>query len=459
MERGFGPRGEMKQRRPGLMLVTGFGGLLLLMTAAESGALWMLHNLRGGGASLERQFLSRNDQLGQIRSHIYLSGTVARDALLAPEPSGAQTQFSALRALRRQNEHALAEYAKSIAASEAGVFSELRREIEAYWNVLEKTSSWTPEERQRNRYRFFYEEVVPRRTAMLEIADQIDALNAASLKQGDDGLSALFRRLQIGLATMLVVTLAGGAALAWFTGFHIMELEREVQRRLEHSVEARTALQELSARSLRAQEDERRALSRELHDEVGQAFSTILMEIENLQDYIREPALEPRLRSIRGLAESGVNETRNMALLLRPSMLDDFGLLPALEWQGREAAKRTGLSVSISASELADQLPEEHKTCVYRVVQEALNNCARHAQATKVQVAVSGRLERIVLTVQDDGCGFDAARVRGLGLLGMEERVRHLGGDFSIDSSPGRGTRLNVQLPLASLTGSSNGRG
>jgi signal transduction histidine kinase len=224
-------------------------------------------------------------------------------------------------------------------------------------------------------------------------------------------------------------------------------------------VEARAALQELSARLLRAQEDERRALSRELHDEVGQAFSTILMEIENLQDYIREPSLESRLRSIRGLAESGVNETRNMALLLRPSMLDDFGLLPALEWQGRETAKRTGLSVSISASELAEHLPEEHKTCVYRVVQEALNNCARHAQATKAQVTVSGRAEEIVLTVQDDGCGFDAARVRGLGLLGMEERVRHLGGDFSIESSAGRGTRLNVRLPLASLMRSRNGHG
>jgi signal transduction histidine kinase len=441
------------------MLVIGLGGLLLLMTGAETLALLMLHDLRGGSVSLQRHFLSRNDDLEQIRSHIYLSGTVARDALLAPEPSGAQAQFSALRALRKQNEHALSGYSRSISASEARMFSELRRQIEAYWNVLEKTSSWTPAERERNRYRFFYEEVVPRRTAMLEITDQIDALNATSLKQGDDGLSELFARLQIWMVTTLVVTLVGGAALASFTGFHIMKLEGEVRRRLEHSVEARAALQELSAKSLRAQEDERRALSRELHDEVGQAFSTILMEIENLQDYIREPALQSRLRSIRGLAENGVNETRNMALLLRPSMLDDFGLLPALEWQGREAAKRTGLSVSISASALADQLPEEHKTCVYRVVQEALNNCARHAQATKVQVAVSGRPDEIVLTVQDDGCGFDAARVRGLGLLGMEERVRHLGGDFSVDSNPGRGTRLNIRLPLTSLIGSKNGHG
>ena len=438
----------------------GFGGLLLLTAAASVGALLMLNNLRNNSTSLQRRFLARNHQLEQIRSHIYLSGTVARDALLAPEPSGVEAQFAALRMLRRQDEEALAESARSIAPSETRMFQQMRREIEDYWSVLEKTSSWTPDQRRSNRYRFFYEEVVPRRTAMLQIADQIDALNAASFKQGDDALIALFGRLQIGLVTMLIVTFIGGAALASFTGFHIIKLEREVQRRLQLSVDARATLQELSAKLLRAQEDERRAISRELHDELGQAFSTILMEIENLQDFISEPAMESRLRSIRKLAENGVNETRNMALLLRPSMLDDFGLLPALEWQVREAAKRTGLNVSIQASELADQLPEEHKTCVYRVVQEALTNSARHAQATTVQVSVSGRPNEIVLTVQDDGCGFDAARVRGLGLLGMEERVHHLGGGFSIDSSPGRGTRLNVRLPLLSLAnGSRNGHG
>ena len=124
-----------------------------------------------------------------------------------------------------------------------------------------------------------------------------------------------------------------------------------------------------------------------------------------------------------------MNEIRNMALLLRPSMLDDFGLVPALDWQAREIGKRTGLRVQV-ASEVAGELPEEHKTCIYRVVQEALNNCARHAQASAVQVAVRSEPAEILVTVQDDGSGFDTARVRGMGLLGMEERVRHLGGTF-----------------------------
>jgi signal transduction histidine kinase len=202
---------------------------------------------------------------------------------------------------------------------------------------------------------------------------------------------------------------------------------------------------------VRAQEEERRALSRELHDEVGQSFSAILMEVENLLDLHQGTELLPHLESIRNVAEKGLSEARNMALLLRPSMLDDFGLVPALNWQAKESTKRTGLRVQITATEVPDDLPEEHKTCIYRVVQEALNNVARHAQATTVQVSLQCRPFEISLNVQDDGTGFDSQRVRGLGLLGMEERVRHLGGNFTIDSQPGRGTRLKINLPIANL--------
>ncbi len=285
---------------------------------------------------------------------------------------------------------------------------------------------------------------------MLQIADQIEALNEAAFRRGNGRVEALFGRLQIGLLLMIAITLAGGATLAGLTIFHILRLEGEVQRRLEESMRAQSSLQELSAKLVRAQEDERRSLSRELHDEVGQSFSAVLMEAENLLDLAPGTEARSRLESIRTLAEKGINEIRNMALLLRPSMLDDFGLAPALDWQARETARRTGMRVQVAA-ELADSLPEEHKTCIYRVVQEALNNCARHAQASSVQVSVVGENGKILVSVQDDGGGFDPQRVRGLGLLGMEERIRHLGGSFVIDSSPGRGTLLRVSLPVVTM--------
>jgi signal transduction histidine kinase len=131
-------------------------------------------------------------------------------------------------------------------------------------------------------------------------------------------------------------------------------------------------------------------------------------------------------------------------------MLDDFGLVPALEWQAREVSKRTGIRVQVTAADSAGELPDDLKTCIYRVVQEALHNCARHAQARSVRVVVRQKGSRIILSVEDDGRGFDARRVRGLGLVGMEERVRHLGGEFHILSTPGTGTKVDVELPLAS---------
>ena len=143
---------------------------------------------------------------------------------------------------------------------------------------------------------------------------------------------------------------------------------------------------------------------------------------------------------------------RDLALLLRPSMLDDFGLVPALNWHAREMTKRTGLNVVVSADDAADDLPDDHKTCIYRLVQEAVNNAARHASARTVEVVVkregaSGHFSRCTTTA----AGFDPRFVRGLGLLGMEERVRRLGGRMQIDSQPGRGTLITAELPLADL--------
>ena len=444
-------------RRPWLVLVGGFGGLLLLMAAAEAGGLLFLRNLQHAENQLQARFLARNRTLQQIRSNIYLSGTFARDSLLAPEPAGARAQIAALNNLHRDNEVLLDGYARSLEADEAAPFDTLRSEIDGYWKVLDRTFLWTAEERVRNRYAFFYEELIPRRTSMLQVADRVAALNEDALKRGDQELEARFGRLQLGLVTMLVLTLAGSAIVACVTIVYILRLEREARRRLEESVRAQASLQELSARLVRAQEQERRALARELHDEVGQSFSAILMEVENVVDLASGAEARARLESIRSVAQKGMNEIRNMSLLLRPSMLDDFGLVPAIDWQAREMAKRTGLRIQV-ASEISADLPEEHKTCIYRVVQEALTNCARHAQANAVQVAVRGEPGRILLSVQDDGSGFDPRRSRGLGLLGMEERVRHLGGSFEIDSRPGRGTLLQVELPVSTLDqGDQNG--
>lgn len=421
------------------------------MAAAGGDTIMVLGRMNDADARLLQRFQARSQLLGQIRSQIYLSGTLVRDWLLAPAPSGAQAQWDRVEASEKAANTALAQYERGIDQDERAAFRQLRAEVQDYWKVLGSIASSTKEQRERQKFAFFYEQLVPRRTAMLQIADRVGALDEAALDRGEAEFSRQFDRFRmISLAT-LGIALLGGIVVTALTTVYVLRLGRESNARLEQATTAQAALQELSARLVRLQEDERRALSRELHDEVSQSFSAIVMEIDNLLDLNQAPEVTGRLNAIRRLATHGVDVTRNMSLLLRPSMLDDFGLIPALQWLARDAARRTGLRVNVDAPEIPDELPEEHKTCVYRIVQEALNNVARHAQARNVHITVRGETERVSVSIQDDGTGFDTRWVRGLGLLGMEERVKHVGGRFMVDSHAGRGTTVSAELPIAGL--------
>ena len=132
---------------------------------------------------------------------------------------------------------------------------------------------------------------------------------------------------------------------------------------------------------------------------------------------------------------------RDMSLLLRPSMLDDLGLVPVLQWQAREVERTKNLSVQVYADSVPEDVSDEQKTCIYRVVQEALHNITRHADAQYVEIRLTRRGDVLLLTIHDDGKGFAPEQERGVGLLGMEERVLHLNGEFHLESTAGGGTR------------------
>lgn len=441
----------MRRRAPWLVLWLGFGGLLMGIIGAAVGTLRTLDRVRLDESRFRKSFLARLSALDQIRSQIYLSGTYVRDFLLSPDPSGAAAQSDRLVSLKKDTQTAIQAYSRGLEPEEREPFLALQSEIEEYWRVLDQTIAWTANERNQKRDSFFYDELVPRRTAMLQIADRIALVNEHGLNRSEQQLAASSGSLRGSLMVTFGITLAGGLVLALLTIGYTLRLERELERRLEENAHARADLQELSARLVRAQENERRTLARELHDEVGQSLSAILMETENAEFAEELGEIREHLASVRTLAEKTVNEVRDLALLLRPSMLDDFGLVPALNWHAREMTKRTGLNVVVTADDDADDLPDEHKTCIYRLVQEAVNNSARHANARTVEVVVKHEGSRVQFSVRDDGAGFDTRFVRGLGLLGMEERVRRLGGKLQLDSQLGRGTLISAQLPLVEL--------
>jgi two-component system sensor histidine kinase UhpB len=199
--------------------------------------------------------------------------------------------------------------------------------------------------------------------------------------------------------------------------------------------------------AMRAQEEERRRLARDLHDEVNQALTAILLRLEALAQET-PPERAPEVIELKRLVNQAMDELLNLARQLRPSALDDHGLVAALETQMKRFSARTGIEARLDTGGDPDALADVIQTAIYRVAQEALTNVTRHAGATVVELVVAQTNGEVELRVSDDGRGFDpAARGRGLGLVGMAERARLVGGELDVRSAPGGGTTITLRVP------------
>jgi signal transduction histidine kinase len=209
---------------------------------------------------------------------------------------------------------------------------------------------------------------------------------------------------------------------------------------------ARDALRRVVA----GQELERRRLARELHDETGQALTSILLGLRAVEETASGDGAKKSIGDVRELVVTTLQDVRKLAVQLRPKALDDFGLVAALERLAQTFAEGTGISVDLETQLHGERLPEELETTLYRIVQEALTNVVKHAEAQNVSVLLVRRENSVTLVVEDDGQGFDpsATREGALGLLGMQERIELHDGKMTIEVSPQRGTTLVVEMPL-----------
>lgn len=437
------------------LLLVGFGGLLMLLAFTGLNAVSVLSRIQGRDASIRQDYVNRQRILEQLRSDIYLSGTYARDLLLETDPDLADSHRKELESERVEIESLTADYRKILRREERQPFNQFTHEVSAYFDSLRPALQWSSAQRRRLGYAFMRDSLLPRRMVIVRLADQISRFNQQQMDVGNQQLASLFWSFRRSLLTLLILTMLGGVLLATASFYRIVRLEHLSARRFDEAVQARKALRDLSARLVEVQETERRSLSRELHDEVGQVVSALLLAVGNVAASISPETIDDakeQLQDIRRVAEKTVAVVRDMSLLLRPSMLDDLGLIPALEWQAREVSRNNGLNVTINSDGLADdELPDEQKTCVYRVVQEALRNVTRHAKAKNVHIRLGQRSDALTLVINDDGKGFSPDRQKGVGLLGMEERVRHLDGTFLVTSHPGGGTMISIELPRASI--------
>jgi len=434
---------------PVTALAIGFMGLLLLMAVMAVDATRSLRSLEKTTAVLRTETRDRDVLLDELRFDIYRSCDVVRDYLLEPDDTRAESQKAELEVFRTRIDDNLRIYGQKLPDTEKDAFKDLRSHVESYWKSLTPVLQWNAAQRRANGEGFLRDVLRPFRTGVGQLTRQVNALNERDLDRGEERIRDVEFRFRRRVAIISAFALVLSLILVAVSLRHFQRQEREAKVRYAEVEEARRELRNLSHRLVTAQEEERRNLSRELHDEIGTAMSALLVELGRLEAAPDNETRSERLACVRCMAEASVGKVRDLALLLRPSMLDDLGLVAALRWQAREVTRRSGLKVKMVADEIAEDLPELHRTCIYRVVQEALNNCATHSQATQVGVIVHQDQAGLSVTVQDDGIGFEPSREKGMGLIGIEERVGRLGGLFSIESKPGKGTVLSIHFPLA----------
>ena len=430
------------ERRLRWVLLITFAALLALILISGAAAIRTLREMHDQEQDARRMVAQR----AQTLSRLYVSIEIYNEDIgryLGEPPQHADPGMRRqLDRLSSQIESELNRYPGERQPEEAALLKSMEALYRRHLDLYESAGGAPAEPRARG-------EILTMRAELIDGSGRVNAWNGRQLQASDETLLSQFSRLQASLTTSLSIALAAGLLLVIAAMAYILRLERQTRNRYRELAQSRSELERLSSRLVDAQEEERRSISRELHDEVGQSLGALLVDLGRLSSNLPADGAEIRERidHMKSLAERTVGTVRDIALLLRPSMLDDLGLVAALEWQGREVSRRSRMEVAVESADVSDELPDEYKICVYRLVQEALNNAVRHAQARNAKVRVRGGAGGIEIEVCDDGKGFDPQHTRGLGILGMEERVKRLGGSLAVQSTPGQGTVVKAELP------------
>lgn len=437
-------------------LLTAFAVLLALWLAAGSDMTGELADVERASAEIDRRYTRAEDLLLAVRLQVLLSSVYVRDALVDATPVTLREMRERVRAARAIVDSGLADYPLDEGSSdERESLLRLEAEVSEYWATLDEVMDAADSQSADEARARLQGALLPRYDVLSEISDVIQVLNRGAFAQQQAELGQTYRLVQRRLWSRLGLVLLLGMGIAWAVIGYAGRLENRLRVQLERDAANTRDLQRLSAKLVQAQEDERRTIARELHDEIGQALTAIKMELGAAE---RAAASSSDTRSAidgaRAIADRSLQSVRDLTHALHPAMLDDLGLAATVEWYVRQFSARSGLPTELEQDKgVETRLAHAIEICAYRIIQEGLTNVARHAQARRCRVSLQRLPGSLLITVEDDGRGFDRRRPsgsgppRGLGLLGIQERVTDLRGSFSVETLPGHGTRLTVELP------------
>lgn len=433
-------------------LVVAFGILTLVMATEQIITYQRAEQLNRATTGANEAYHRRSRDLEQVRSGIQMTSLLIRDYLLDPSRESGPTYRRQITERRGQTDRDLANLIQSSASEETTALKEMQSELNAYWAALDPVFEWTSQEKLAYSHAFLRHRVVPKRAALLNMAADVEAFNNAALAQQRTHIAQRESEFRSYLRTISIASIGLALLVAIVTVRQVFYLERRNAEQHLRTQEAEDRMRQLSHQLVRAQEEERKAISRELHDEIGQLLTGLRMEFRSLAKLHGAPAeqFQKRIEQGRAVLDQALQSVRDIAMGLRPSMLDDLGLEAALQWQAREFCRRHDVPVNLTVNADLNNLPDAVKTNLFRVVQEALTNCARHARASAIQIRFDQVAGALRVRIEDNGIGIPGnAAGRGLGLIGIAERARQLGGNMTIESKGEAGGLIVLTIPAA----------
>lgn len=443
---------RLARRKVRLLLLTGLGILLALLVGLGLYAARSLDQLSRSELSTAREYLLRTERLQNAQRSLSSASGSVRDYLLDPKEAALLGHRERARRSWTEAMTFIREYEKS-GADRRKLTDVLDSQLSRYWTAADAALRLEGNRREEDGANLLLRNLIPMRDEFLETVFEIGSRDQAQIMTEAEKTQKLARSEEDGLWIAIGTASLLAFAVAVVTFTHLMKLEQVAADQYEYAVQTSTELQRLSERLLNSQEDERRKIARDLHDDYGQRMASLIFELSSATERSdASPELRIAMETMGERLGNLARDLQQMSRGLHSAVLDKIGLEAAVRSDCDSLSKRSPLRVTFRATSVPRRLPDQVALAVYRISQEAVQNALKHSQTDRLDVSLDLEERELVLRVEDFGHGFDAKgadNAGSLGLVSMRERLRMVGGAFLIHSELGRGTQVEARVPLS----------
>ncbi len=436
------------------VLLTGIGVVLALLLALGVYAAQSLSSVSRAGVLTTREYFQQSEHLERVHRLLSTAAGAVRDYLLDSDSTALPRYRELARISWSQAVRAIKDYEELVPSARRPLMDQLDAQVSGYWAIAGQSLELTGRQRSQTGGDLLIGQLVPLREKCLETISEIGARDRADLRSAAANNARFVQGAERRLWAAIALTVILALLVAGTTVIYLTRLENTALAQYEASVKLGIELESLSRRLLTLQEDERRRIARELHDDYGQRMASLLFELAATAERAdTTPGLRQNIQTMGERLGGVARDLQQLSRSLHSVVLEKIGLEAAIRSDCNSLRQRIAWEVDFQAVDVPKPLPEPLSLAVYRVFQEALQNALKHSQTSRLGVSLTVEGRDLVLLVKDYGLGFDAesaSQAGSLGLVSMRERLRMVGGAFAIHSAIGKGTQVEARVPVMS---------